>query len=168
MIKTNILIETTLAITKRNHNRSANVAFRGAMEHHIEKRLSRHFEENADTAPGGAYGYAARSQKYTEYKRRKFGHAKPLVKTGKLSRAVYNQRRSAVTATPKGSRAHIRGTIERKESATRRAGKIMTDQIRRELEIITPAERKEIAAEVQGRYFAEALKYPAKKEKKIT
>lgn len=157
MIKTFAVIEYTEGISKRNHNKAANFAFRKTMEHHVEFTLAKHFAGGPETMPGGAYGYAPRREKYNAWKRKRFGHDKPLVRFGNLARRILSQKTSGVTATAKGARARLKHGLK--------FAKIIR---RREIEAITPQERREIAKDIKLRYLSESIKYPIKRRKEIT
>lgn len=157
MMKTHTIIEYTEGISKRNHNKAANFAFRKTMEQHVEVTLAKHFAGGPETMPGGEYNYAPRREKYNQWKRKRFGHDKPLVRFGNLERRIRGQKTSGITATAKGSRARLKHGLK--------FAKIIR---RRELEIITPRERKAIAVDIKGRYLAESIKYPLKRRKEIT
>lgn len=66
-----------------------------------------------------------RSRKYVERKRRKVGHDKPLVYSGKLQEKVLSKALSGVTATRNGGKVPIRGTFP------------MPDRMRQELEVLS-------------------------------
>jgi hypothetical protein len=72
--------------------------------HHKRRHLGKHF-----TAAGAAeYGYATRSKKYTEQKRRKFGHTLPLVYSGQLRANVLSM--PEIRATSKGVKVVLRNS----------------------------------------------------------
>jgi hypothetical protein len=97
-------------VGKLSHAIAMREALRGVAIHHLMKTLPRHFEKNADTAPGGGYGYAPRNPLYVERKRRKRGTDAPLVFSGETAR---EQRRTphkepAITATQYQSILRVR------------------------------------------------------------
>lgn len=84
--------------------RDANVVSRGVMRalgrHHLRVNLPKHFEEGPETYPGaGGYGYRKRSKRWQNIKRRKYGHTKPNVATGRMRDAVLRGSRLTATAT---------------------------------------------------------------------
>lgn len=145
-----IEIENTTT-TVRGHARIMRYANRKAMTNHRDKRLGKHYQNIPETRPGGAYGYAKRSEKYTERKRRKKGHTRPLTYSGYMARFVRNN--SRITATQKRARFKAKNYFP------------MTQQRRDELEVISEAERKEISQEIQQIYVAESNK-PKNKRKR--
>jgi hypothetical protein len=88
-----------------------------------------HFETNAKTAPGGPYGYAARTPAYVARKLKRYGHNRPWYRTGYSSRFIYSN--SRVRATQYRSTLEIRAPFPLKEQA------------RKELEAITPDEQQD-------------------------
>lgn len=144
MITLAITVESSL-LTKRGHGKLMRELLREAAEEHRDQRLPRHFERNADTAPGGAYGYEKRTAKYQRRKAKQVGHQIPLVLTGRLRSAI--QANVRITATQFRSRLTTRGYFP------------MKTELRREIEVISPYERSETIG-LMG------LKYPvyAKRE----
>lgn len=65
-------------MTKRNHNRFAKDALRDAMLQHFRRHIRKHFA----TRNRARYGHMPRAAKYQAYKRRRYGSAVDLVKTG--------------------------------------------------------------------------------------
>lgn len=118
--------------------------------------LPKHFESNAQTKPGGEWGYRPRSVKYTRTKRKKYGHAIPNVYSGELLKAVLANRRP-VRATQYRATLTTRGTSEHR----------LADFQRREVESISIRER-EAYARWQGREYAQRafeVKYAKRKRK---
>lgn len=97
--------------------------------------MGKHFQKNAETAPGGGYGYVPRRAKYVEKKLKRYGIDLPNVRTGEMRRAAKSN--SYVTATQYRSAVHFK---------FRRAIK---DQQRSELEIVTPEEAREASEDGQ-------------------
>lgn len=83
-------------LTARMHARLMREINRTVIESHAEKRVKLHFEEQAY----GRYNARRRGKKYSEYKRRKFGHDRPNYRTGTLYRSL----RKKITATQYGGR----------------------------------------------------------------
>lgn len=92
-------------LTARNHARLMREINRGVMERQA-KRIENHFEEAAYSL----YGARRRDPKYTRAKRKKYGHNRPLVKTGRLKRAILS--RIKITATQYGSKLVTRGSTK--------------------------------------------------------
>ena len=95
-------------LTTRMHARLMREINRHAAEHHAEKRIPLHFQEQAYSR----YGARKRGTKYSEYKRRKFGHSRPNFRTGNLFRSL----RKKITATQNGSRLQLRAALYKKPS----------------------------------------------------
>lgn len=144
MIAISITLQSSL-LTKRGHSRLMRDLLKEAMEEHRDKKLPRHFERNADTAPGGAYGYAARTAKYQRRKAKQVGHQIPLVLTGRLRQAI--QSNVKITATQHRSRLTTRGYFP------------MKTQMRQEIEAISPFERSEMFG-LLGLKYANYAKKP--------
>lgn len=102
-------IRRTAGVSQRLHGRAANHALRRAGEQHLALHLPRHFEENAATRPGGAYGYSRRSRRWQKRKQRLVGHQIPNVFTGRTRIAVLGSAR--VTATQTRMRILLRGAF---------------------------------------------------------
>jgi len=113
-------------LNKRQHAKAMREALKSAAVHHRDVTLGKHFKNVAETAPGGAYGYSKRSEKYTARKLKRFGHSRPNELTGRSKRFVRNN--SSVTATQVRSRLRIRFPFP------------MNDQRRAEMEAITATE----------------------------
>lgn len=140
--------------------------YRIAMNHRMVT-MGDHFKKNEKTAPGGAYGYAARSSRYTERKLKRYGTDVPNVRTGALMRATRNN--SVVTSTQTRSQLIIKAPSSwsaKKEGS--RSG--MKDQQRAELEAMTPDEVKD--AQAYGmKYVTEQIHLPKnqlKRKRRIT
>ncbi len=129
---------------------------REVLTNHSIKTLPKHFESNANTRPGGEYGYDTRSVKYTRTKRKKYGHAKPNVYTGKLRDAVLSKVRIEATQNKATMRTH--GTPEHRLSSKQQ----------REIEAVSIPERDEYAR-WQGREYAKRafdIKYASRRRKR--
>lgn len=126
-------------INQREHAKLMRDANRKTMTNHRDKRLGKHYQVNAETTPGGAYGYEKRSAKWTNKKLIKKGHKRPNYYTGFMARTIRNN--SRITATQTRARMiarHVRP---------------MKDQQRREIEAISDAEKQEIIEENAANYF---------------
>jgi hypothetical protein len=140
-----ITFEPSALLTQRMHATLAREALRRAAHHHLYVRMGKHFREEPETAPGGAYGYTERSRRYNKSKKSKFGHTRPNDRTGKLKRQVRSN--STITATQHRSRLYLRGYFP------------LNDQRRKELEAISPAERSEITLQAH-QFYVEAANKP--------
>lgn len=143
MIALAITMESSL-LTKRGHARLMRDLLREAMEEHRDRNLPKHFQRNADTAPGGAYGYAARTAKYQKRKARQVGHQIPLVLTGRLRDTI--QRNVRITATQHRARLTTRGYFP------------MRVAMRKEIETMSPFEQSEMIGLLGLKYSAYAKK----------
>lgn len=146
----------SLEVTDRTHTKLMYAALHKIASNHRFVTLGKHFKKNAETAPGGTYGYVARSAKYVQSKLRKFGTDEPNVRTKKLQRAAKNN--SRVTATQHKSRLYIKGYFP------------LTEQRRRELEAVTPQEIRQ-ATQLGVSTYQELVSNPAnqrKRSKRIT
>lgn len=110
-------------VTDRVHAKLMKESLRTIAQTHRLVTLGKHFKHNAETTPGGAYGYTKRGEIYTRRKLKRFGTDAPNVRTKKLMRAARNN--SIVTATQHRSRLYIKGYFP------------LNDQRRKELEAIT-------------------------------
>lgn len=151
---TTITLQQSDLVTGRMHAKLARESLRLAAHHHLYVRMGKHFREEPETAPGGEYGYAARSRRYNERKRRQFGHTRPNDRTGKLKRHIRSN--STITATQHRSRLMMRGYFELNVKGSKNRG--MNDDRRKELEAISPAERGEINAQAHQFYIDEVNK----------
>jgi hypothetical protein len=128
----------TEGIPTRAHNRLMKINMEEIGQYHKEKTMPRHFKINADTRPGGAYGYDKRSR-YTQIrKKRKYGHLNPNMMTGKLRDKVL--RESTVKAF--GTKFKFRARSYFPMIAQRRA----------ELESMSPAEVEKYSNMLQRLY----------------
>lgn len=93
-------------LTPRNHAAVMREVNRAVMVRHQYERLPKHFEEVAHSE----YGALPRSEKYNKWKRKKYGTAKPNVKTGRLRRSALSKVR--ITATQHGAKLTTRGTTK--------------------------------------------------------
>lgn len=143
MIALAFTLESNL-LTKRGHARLMRDLLREAMEEHRDEKLPKHFERNADTSPGGAYGYAKRTAKYQKRKARQVGHQIPLVLTGKLQQAIRSNVK--ITATQHRSRLTTRGYFP------------MRVAMRQEIETISPNEQSEMIGLLGLKYSSYAKK----------
>ena len=143
-------------VTDRTHAKLMEESLREIASNHRFVTLGKHFKHNAETAPGGAYGYVARNPKYVRSKLRKHGTDEPNVASRKLQRAAKNN--SRVTATQYRSRLHIKGYFP------------LNDQRRKELEAITPQEVRD-ATQLGVSTYQELVNRPEnrrKRSKRIT
>lgn len=85
---------------------------RGVMERQIRDRVPNHFEESAHSE----YGARPRGVKYTAMKKKKVGHKRPNVLTGKLRASVLA--RYKITATQYGATLRMRGKTGKSQSLT--------------------------------------------------
>lgn len=126
VVPLNINMKTSL-LTKRGHNQVSRLTNRTVLERNYQREIwPQHFRNNGKTAPGGAYGYLRRSQRWQKFKERKYGHNRPLYATGKLQRTLFA--RSKVTATANRARLYSKGYYP------------MTADRRREIEVVTRSE----------------------------
>lgn len=110
-------------VPRRKMGQILNDGMRAIAMRHRMVTLGKHFKKNAETAPGGGYGYVARGVKYMERKQRKYGTDDPNVMTGTLMRHTKNN--SVVRAT------------QYRSSVTIKAPHPLKDQQRKELEAVT-------------------------------
>jgi hypothetical protein len=122
-------------------------SLRFGVRNHVLTRMGDHFKNNPKTAPGGAYGYEKRSDRYEKRKLRKKGHNLPNVLSGKTRNEFGNNARAGkgITATQDRARWTLRNYFP------------LNAQRRKELEAITEDERKEIAFDVRGFYVSFVL-----------
>jgi hypothetical protein len=73
------------------------------MVRHVAERLPKHFTDQAYAE----YGARRRGTEYDKYKKRKFGHTWPNVRTGSLKKNL----RHKITATHKGSKLVMRSRL---------------------------------------------------------
>lgn len=142
-------------VTERTHARMLKQVNREIGVLHRNRTLKKHFENNAETRPGGAYGYEARTKKYQIRKAKKQGHQKPLVFTGDMQRVVTGT--SRVTATQHRWRVYAR------------TGKRLTlqlgQQIKDELEAVAEAEISHYIS-LMGKRYAQLSNRPENRRKR--
>ena len=141
---TDVRINSDL-FTKRGHKIVLRKLLREMIERHRDEKLPRHFERNADTAPGGGYGYEKRTAKYQKRKARQVGHQTPLVLTGRLKDFIKSNAR--ITATASRARMTARGYFP------------MRTAMRGEIERYSRVELSEMKALMQLKY-ADAARRP--------
>jgi len=90
-------------LTARAHARLMREINRRVMERHVAERLPKHFTDEAYAE----YGARRRGAEYDKYKKRKFGHAWPNVRTGSLKKNL----RHKITATQYGSKLVLRSRL---------------------------------------------------------
>lgn len=150
-----IVIRAEVAITivtKRTHARIMRDVWRTLMLRHRDHRLGKHYQDIAETRPGGAYHYERRNEKYQEAKLKLKGHQKPLVWSGRMSRYIRNN--SRITATQKRGRLVARNYFP------------LTAQRRDEIEAFSPAEEREITQGARRLYLKEAAKPENRRQRK--
>lgn len=130
----------TRSVSRRIHERIVRDSLRAAATNHIEKIVPLHFETSAVRR----YGYAPRKKGYMIMKARKYGHQRPLVKTGQLQATIANT--SRVTATQHKSTAHLYAYFP------------LVPERRKELEAMDVSDRKAASDVARGYYRAEAIK----------
>ncbi len=89
-------------LKKSTLNREVKKLMQKALRNWHKNTLPRHFRRGA----AGRYGYMPRDKKYNRYKQRRYGHSKPLVKTGDLQRMV--SRAATIRGTSKRARASMK------------------------------------------------------------
>lgn len=124
--------------TKRGHAKVMRFAFRNRMEFFRDELLPTHFEVNELTRPGGPYGFARRTAKWQKKKAKVKGHQKPLVYSGNLKASVMSN--STITATQHRGRFQARAPFP------------LTEQRRKELEIIITGQRTLLASGLRSLY----------------
>jgi len=108
---------------------------------HKDKRVPKHFNRNALTAPGGAYGYRPRASSTIKRKKKKgVDPYRPNVMTGELYNLV--QSNGKVTATSNRWTWRTRGNAKRP----------LPDWQRRELEAYAPEEKQADMAAIEQEY----------------
>jgi hypothetical protein len=103
-------------------------ALRLSLLEHRVKRLPERFAGGSGTRPGGKFQFKRRSSRYNKQKMKKFGHDKPLVRTGDWRDSVLRSAR--VVATSK--RGELRASGSRKSR--------LSAEMRREIEFISASE----------------------------
>ena len=131
-------------VTKRTHARILKQVNREIGVLHRNRTLKQHFENNAETRPGGAYGYEARAKKYQIRKARKKGHQKPLTFTGTLKQNVIST--SRVTATQHKWRVYAR------IKTTKPLKPALRQRIKDELEVVADKEIDRYKSLIEKRY----------------
>jgi hypothetical protein len=137
-------------LTKRGHAKLMRDLLRETLEEHRDQKLPKHFERNADTAPGGGYGYSARTAKYQRRKAKQAGHQIPLVLTGRLKQAIMSGVK--ITATQHRSQLKTRGYFP------------MRVAMRMEIESITEYEQSEMRGMIGLKYSHYAKTKPEYQE----
>lgn len=101
-----------LVASVRLHNKILREELRTILEDHGKRRLPKHFRPLARTF----YGYAPRVSKYGRasydtWKRRKLGHADPLVKSGSSRSYITNPSNQKITVAGSGAEGTLRGSL---------------------------------------------------------
>lgn len=143
---------TSDQVNQRTHNRILKLVNQKSMYIHRDKRMGKHYKDIPETRPGGGYGYDKRSKRYQERKKRKKGHNRPNEWSGKTKRYVRNN--SKITATRKGAKFRAKNYFK------------MREQMRSELEAITPQEEWEIEQDQLFLYYKEADKPENRRKRK--
>ena len=129
-------------VTERTHKRILKQVNREIGVLHRNRTLKKHFENNAETRPGGDYGYEARTKKYQIRKAKKKGHQKPLSFTGDMRRVVTGS--SRITATQHRWRVYAR--------TGKKLNLQLGQQIKNELEVVSEAEISKYISLMEKRY----------------
>jgi hypothetical protein len=115
-----IPIKTTVhrndyGLSKRDWTPLLRAGYHAAAKHWIDKFLPRHFEKEATFRYShlrdpntGERLYAPRSESYQRYKRKRYGHNKPLVFTGQAKRAILASAQ-VKNLGGGGAQAHMKG-----------------------------------------------------------
>lgn len=154
-------------VTKRGHKRIMNKLNRQTLARHRDRELPKHFERNAMTSPGGAYGYKRRTLKYNRYKGRQKGHVKPLVFSGALRRTILAT--AKVRATASGGSLRATGPRVTDEGTGRSYWLLQfRKESREEIEAISPNEEKLMARRFARDYarYAERPEFQRKRKRK--
>lgn len=141
-------------VTKRNHDKIMNKLHRTTMERHQRVGLPARFRQGPKTRPGGEFDFEKRSLKYQRRKKKRKGHLKPNVWTGKtLQRAKSAQ----VRATAKGGRIYFRSHFRMRLSRLN------------EFERISPLEVSKYIRTMKREYveMANSPQYRRKRKRKI-
>lgn len=137
-INLNFQLDTKL-LTKRGHGKLMRDLNRQMARRHRDRIIPKHFSGTPETVPGGGgYGYERRSMKWNKRKQEQVGHTIPLVFTGRLRATI--RRSSRITATQHRWRFRARGYFP------------LTFERRREIEVVSRRERREMAALMEKLY----------------
>lgn len=128
--------------TERTHKRLLKQVNRDIAVLHRNRTLRKHFENRAETRPGGEYGYAARTKKYQIRKAKKTGHQRPMVFSGDMLRTVTST--SRITATKDKWRVYAR--------TGKKFRPLLGRQIKDELEAVAESELDHYLSLMQKRY----------------
>ncbi len=133
--------------TKRGHAKAMKAANRAVMYRVKNQFLWIHFDNVPETYPGsGGYRFKQRTEKYKRWKERKVGHQKPNVLSGRLRDTVLSS--SVITATQHGSKLKAKGYFP------------MTEERRRELEVISKKEQRILTKTFQQDYLKLSRRHP--------
>lgn len=121
-------------VTARTHARILKEAAQASMEFHRDVTMPQHFT----TAGARKYGFAKRSKKTQIIKARKYHHQLPNVMSGAMRGLV--RMNSKITRTQYGARLYVRNYFP------------LTEQRRREMEIVTPDEEQAFANRMERSY----------------
>jgi hypothetical protein len=128
-----------LVTTPTMHAKLMGTLMRAVGERHRLFTLPKHFQQNANTQPGGGYGYTPRSKAWSILKAKRYHTQTPLVATGRM--------RSEVLANSKVTATQYKATVRVKNYFP------MIAQRRKELEAVTPAEVAEMAEFMKTNYL---------------
>jgi len=147
-----IVIEQSELVTNRNHPRFVRAALERVARFHVRERMQEwKFSKNPLTAPGGPYGYKARGKKYLERKRRKFGTDAPWYRTGRAK--TYLGRNYRITKTQYSATLYLKNYFP------------MKDEMRAELESMTPSETRDMVVQAHE-FYAEEITKPENQRKR--
>lgn len=163
--------ERPATLVKREHNRIAKDALRTVLETHHKKRIPGHFEHSAHSK----YGYKPRSPKYIRYKVKAFKTGDDLVMSGATQQKMIREPQFVMSGAAEGAQKKLGGKIvlrfafgqSAQASYAKRAGYVQHKnskrppkrpgvdiaQMRKEIQAMTPAERREMAEQFRAEYL---------------
>lgn len=140
-------IQFTVSVSQtslRGHGKLMRSLNRGVMELVRDVYWPQHYRINAKTRPGGEYGYSKRGMGYMLYKAKRWGHQDPLVFSGRTRDTVRESAANGITATQYRSKLRAKTAFPTKA------------QLRKELEVIAPSEKRSMMAWSQREYVRRA------------
>jgi len=157
MIQVSYVLEVPaiLVNSERIHNSLSRRALRTAIELHHERRIPRHFQQQAHAR----YGYADRSKRYISAKIRRYGTGTDLVKTGRTKREMTSTRRLSIGG--QASTSSLRATLKLRFPFPGGSGRfrnrngrqaVSVQQMAREVETISAGEMLEIQRQLEDGY----------------
>lgn len=153
-----IVLPEMLVNSPRLHNQFVKAGVRDELQTHWLKRIPLHFVQSAHAK----YGYAKRSPRYISFKIRRYGTGTDLVKTGRTRTTMKTVAKITVGGSATGGKGDgVKGQLRLRFPFFGGGGGVLSqskqranlENMRREIEATTAAERVEITNSLGARYI---------------